>query len=361
LTAVEKTVLLTGATGFLGGALAAHLLATRPEVRLVVLARPAADRGARERVLGSVARFGDPPGAGFAARIEVISGDLGETATLAKVPFASVTHVVHAAVEASGSPRARAVNVEATLALARRALGGGRLERFVYVGSAWTCGAGARGVVREDDAPRGEPVSDYLPHKLDAERGLEAIAGLPLTIARPSLVVGHTTLGCEPSASLFWILRLLDAVGEIPWEKSRRLDVVPVDWVAAALAHLLFAGSLEHRRYHLSAGPGASVSWADIESAFGPAAGRSPWREAPGTSLAAFASRVASLPRIGAAIPRETLLACLRFLAGDAVFDATRARERGIPAAPPLTGHLPICLRRAGDRTVAEQAVDDQA
>jgi uncharacterized protein YbjT (DUF2867 family) len=38
---VSATVLVTGATGFLGGALAAHLLEARADLRLIVLARAA--------------------------------------------------------------------------------------------------------------------------------------------------------------------------------------------------------------------------------------------------------------------------------------------------------------------------------
>jgi hypothetical protein len=29
----------------------------------------------------------------------------------------------------------------------------------------------------------------------------------PLIVARPSIVVGHTRLGCRPSASIFWYYR----------------------------------------------------------------------------------------------------------------------------------------------------------
>ena len=287
--------------------------------------------------------------------------DLGDPGALATVPFARVTHVVHAAVDAgSSTQQARAVNLDGTLALAQRARDGGRLRRFLHVGSAWICGAGARGVVGEDDAPTPEPVSAYLVHKRAAEMALEGLPGLPLMIARPSLVMGHTRLGCEPSASLFWVLRLLDQLDSIPWGKHHRLDVVPVDWVAGALAHLLFTTSPAHRRCHLSAGPGGSVSWEDILRSFGGAEGR---RSAPGetrVSLSDWAAAAAADPRVGARLSPSVLLGCLRFLEGDAVFDDARARELGVPAAPRLTDYLAICRSRDGGRTVAEQALDDR-
>jgi nucleoside-diphosphate-sugar epimerase len=356
---LPTTVLVTGATGFLGGALAAHLLATRPDHHLICLARAARGVEPRERVLRSLRRFGDPVETSLAGRLEIMIGDLGDLRTIAALPFTRITHVVHLALDAGSSAQAPAVNLDGTLALARGSQGGGRLERFLYVGSAWSCGIGARGVVREDDEPQPEPVSDYLLHKAAAERLLEGVRRLPLVIARPSLVVGHTRLGCEPSASLFWLIRLLDHAGRLPWEKRHRLDVVPVDWVASALDHLLFKPALAHPCYHLSAGATGSASWADIESAFERADGRPRRYDAAPTSLAAWKSHVMAHAASGTALPETTLLACLRFLGSDAVFDDTRARELGIPAAPRLIDYLEICLRRARGRAIAAQALDD--
>ena len=71
-------------------------------------------------------------------------------------------------------------------------------------------------------------------------------------IARPSIVVGHTELGCKPSGSIFWVLRAVEALRFITWDLENRIDVVPVDWAASALRHLLFAPRLKHQRYHVS-------------------------------------------------------------------------------------------------------------
>lgn len=58
---------------------------------------------------------------------------------------------------------------------------------------------------------------------------------LPLVVARPSVVVGHTQLGCLPSASIFWFYRACDALRRITCPLDSRDDAVPVDWVADAL------------------------------------------------------------------------------------------------------------------------------
>ena len=89
---------------------------------------------------------------------------------------------------------------------------------------------------------------------------------LPVVVARPSIVVGHTKLGCTPSGSIFWVLRAIEALRFLPWSPDNRVDVVPADWVAASLQHLLLAPELEHDRYHLSAGDSSSVRWRDIEA-----------------------------------------------------------------------------------------------
>lgn len=52
------------------------------------------------------------------------------------------------------------------------------------------------------------------------------------------------------------------------------LDVVPVDWVAEALARLAFAPSLQRATYHLSAGEQARTRLAELTRAFDAALGR---------------------------------------------------------------------------------------
>ena len=99
-------------------------------------------------------------------------------------------------------------------------------------------------MVHEDDFPseHAAHLVAYTRSKAEAERQLaEHFADLPLVIARPSIVVGHTELGCKPSGSIFWVLRAVEAVRFITWDLENRIDVVPVDWAASALRHLLFA------------------------------------------------------------------------------------------------------------------------
>src|SRR5262249_34059833 len=112
-------------------------------------------------------------------------------------------------------------------------------------------------------------VVEYTSSKAECEMLLENTAPeLPLVVARPSIVIGHTRLGCLPSASLFWFYRTVDLLRRYTRPLETYEDVVPVDWVAQALLFLLFKPTLRHRRYHVSAGTTSSVSWHEIAEAF---------------------------------------------------------------------------------------------
>ena len=121
------------------------------------------------------------------------------------------------------------------------------LKRFLYVGTAYICGEQSQRIVREDDFPRYgvRHVVEYTASKAECEMLLEATAPeLPLVIARPSVVIGHTKLGCLPSASIFWFYRTADLLRRLTCPLDTFDDVVPVDYVADALLHLLFKPEL---------------------------------------------------------------------------------------------------------------------
>src|SRR5262249_22971647 len=149
----------------------------------------------------------------------------------------------------------RRVNVLGTLALAHRFRRCGDLERFLHVGTAYICGDHPSRIIFEDDAPSDgvNYAVEYTRSKAEAEVLLAATAPeLPLLVARPSVVGGHTRLGCGPSGSLFWLYRAADLLRRYLQPLTAREDIVPVDYVAQALCTLAFAKSLKHRVYHVS-------------------------------------------------------------------------------------------------------------
>jgi nucleoside-diphosphate-sugar epimerase len=241
------------------------------------------------------------------------------------------------------------------------------LQRFVHVSTAYICGANPPPVVQEDDYPRPEVyhLAEYTASKAMTETLMEAIAPkLPRVVARPSVVVGHTRLGCLPSGSIFWYYRALDLLGRVPGAVHARKDIVPVDYVAAALAQLLLKLDLRHKRYHISAGWEASVSWQEMAAAFARCRGISP---APAYRTVDFATVQRERGRLRELLgpgDENRLLQALELFwrfgaAGAQVFDNRRLLDEGLPPPPRFTDYLPVCVRLPAGRSVYEQMTDD--
>jgi nucleoside-diphosphate-sugar epimerase len=390
LPMAAPTVLLTGATGFIGGATLARLLETRSDCRVLILARDRGPESAAERVRYSLARFvGLDRATDLLRSCEVISADLTDPAhlgigrlevathvihlasekKLAAEPLDDVSHVLHLASNTSfRSVRGvRHTNVLGALALAHRMRRVPRLQRFLYVGTSYICGADSERVVREEMYPRLGAVhfTEYTASKAECEILLETTAPeLPLVVARPSVVVGHTRLGCLPSASIFWFYRACDLLRRLTCPLDSRDDVVPVDWVAEALLFLLFKPVLRHRRYHLSAGETSSVTWEEIAAIFARCYEErrdNPYQMVDIPTILRERDRIEKL--LGPGDVRHLMIALpiyYRFMEINAeIFDNTRLLEEGMNPSPKLTSYLELCARRPADRSVYEQMLDD--
>jgi nucleoside-diphosphate-sugar epimerase len=366
----EPTILITGATGFVGGATAAQLLARDTPGRLLLLVRGDGQGQAEARVRRSLGRFADADLLGPApGRCEVLRGDLTDPLTLADPRLNEVTHVLHLAANTSfRSVRGvRHTNILGTLALAHRMRRAPRLVRFLYVGTAYVCGAAPPRVVHEDNYPRPDVrhLVEYTSSKAECEMLLERTAPeLPLVIARPSIVVGHTRLGCRPSASIFWYYRAVDLLRQVPVPLDTRKDIVPVDYVAEALLLLLLKPELRHPRYHVSAGEAGGVSWREMAAAFAECSGgrtAEPYRVGDFPTLVRERDRLRELLGPG---DDDALLRALelffRFSAcGVEAFDNRRLLDEGLPPPPRFISYLPLCVTQPPGRSVYDQMCDD--
>jgi len=180
---LKKTILVTGASGFVGSAVVERFAAEGHSMRIT--SRGAAQPFGRD----GVRQYGGvdlrAPGS-WTAPLE--GADV-------------VVHCgarVHVVKELSLDPMTefRRDNVEATLALATQAAKVG-VKRFVYVSSIGVNGAETFDrPFGPDDAPA--PHSPYAQSKLEAERALKTLAvhtGLELAIVRPPLVYGPLAPG----------------------------------------------------------------------------------------------------------------------------------------------------------------------
>jgi nucleoside-diphosphate-sugar epimerase len=384
-------VLLTGGTGFIGGATLAQLLQSYPDCRVLLLVRAPTQSDAAARIRRSLARFIEPAGLESCLRsCAVICGDLTDPKTLANPRLNEATHVLHLASEkklaasrleevthvlhlaSNTSFRSvrgvRHTNILGALALAHRMRRVPGLERFLYVGTAYICGEESNRIVHEDDYPAYgvKHVVEYTSSKAECEMLLDATAPeLPLVIARPSVVIGHTKLGCLPSASIFWFYQTVDSLRRLTCPLDSYDDVVPVDYVAEALLFLLFKPALRYHRYHISAGEGSSVTWHEIGENFARCYGQRPENPYRIVDFATIEQEQHRLRPLLGAGDEEHLLQALRvyyrFMEINAeIFDNSRLLEEGMPPSPKFTSYLSLCATRPADRSVYQQMVDDE-
>jgi thioester reductase-like protein len=254
MNVTNPPVFLTGATGFLGMEVLARLL-ERGDREVIALVRPGRQASAQDRldgVLTQLWRDASP----YRERVRVVAGDVtspglgidpSERTALAE----EVGAVLHCAASIAFDlplDDARAINVEGTrevIGLARECKALGRLERFVHVSTAYVSGRYS-GTFRERQLDAGQEFRNtYEQTKWEAEHVVAAAGDLSPAIARPSIVMGEADTGWTPAFNvLYWPLRAFSRglFTQIPALPAAHVDVVPVDFVADALVHLLDVG-----------------------------------------------------------------------------------------------------------------------
>lgn len=269
-----RTFLVTGATGVVGSAIAERLLAV-PDTHLVLLvrARTADELAAKRAALAEYWREARAPlsPATIAERVTWVTGDtsrpgLGlddaDRATIVR----TCTHLVHCAGEVrmnlpiEDARRSAGVGLAGMLDLARAIDAAGRLQKLDVVSTVGVAGR-QPGVLPERwiDTPRAFH-NTYEQAKAEAEERLrEAAATLPVTVHRPSMVVGEAATGRVLRFQVFYHLaEFLSGVrtrGFFPPIAAGALDLVPVDYVADAIVWSVSNPSASRDRIlHLSAG-----------------------------------------------------------------------------------------------------------
>ncbi|GJD73165.1 SDR family oxidoreductase [Methylobacterium goesingense] len=364
-----KRVLLTGATGLIGGAVLHHALDRDDAVSWVCLVRCVSVDQGRQRVAARLARFTDPFTAQRLARkIEIVPGDFTRADLDMDPRLDDVTHILHLAADTSwwGDERVNRTNHDGTLALARRARAMAGLERFLHVGTAMICGANAPHRVEEAAYPAADArhLVAYTVSKAAAETSLaEHFSDLPVVVARPSIVVGHSTLGAGPSSSILWVVRAADRLRMLPCADESRVDIVPSDWVAETLHGLLFKPNLAHRVYHVSGGAASSASWRDLIGAFEaaePSDGVRAFRRFDLSDRATLRARFAEVFGLDGSLKQAMLRATRAYYAFcslDLSFDNTRLLAEGFAPPPSLPAYLATCLANSDE--IVEQFADD--
>ena len=223
--------LLTGATGFVGSAVARVLAARGHRLRLLV--RPTSDR----RNLAGV-------------DAELSLGDLNDAASLARAA-AGCRYVMHVAADYRfwvPDPDAMLrANVDGSVAVMRAAQAAG-VERVVYCSSIAALGRTEDGTPADEETPTIEAdfVGTYKRSKFLAERAVLDLVrheGLPAVVVNPAGPVGPRDIKPTPTGKM-----IRDAAaGRIPAYINTGLNLVHVDDVAEGHALALERGRIGER------------------------------------------------------------------------------------------------------------------
>lgn len=265
-----KTYFITGATGVVGNEIAIQIFA-QGNSRLRLLVRAETDKWAEKRVSELIEYWKlDPQVA--TRRIEVIRGDT----TLPRFGLSeqryfeiaeTTTNIVHgAALVRMNLPLtdARSSAVGATqhiLAFARACQTRGKLEKADFLSTVGVVGR-SDGILMEDwiTAPR-QFHNTYEQAKAEAEVLVASAceAGLPITVHRPSMVIGNSNTGRIIRFQIFYhLVEFLSGRrtrGLYPSFGETRLDLVPVDLVAQAVCWSSRTDATIGRVLHLCSGP----------------------------------------------------------------------------------------------------------
>ncbi len=252
------TVLVTGASGFVGSAVVRRLIAAGAAVR--VLLRPTADRRNVEGL-----------------SVDVAIGDLRDRASLDRA-LTGCEGLYHVAADyrlwARRPDEIYETNVAGTKAI-MRAAGEAGVRRIVYTSSVASLGLGSDGSPADEDTAvtLADMIGHYKRSKFLAEaqvRELVRAHGLPAVIVNPSTPMGPRDIRPTPTGRMI----VEAAAGRIPAVVDTGLNIVHVDDVAEG--HLLaFTRGRIGERYVLG---GQNMTLAEIVAEIAALAGRRPPR-----------------------------------------------------------------------------------
>jgi long-chain acyl-CoA synthetase len=289
----RRCVLLTGATGFLGAQIARRLL-HEADLAVIALVRAGGQAAAAQRLArawwdwpelvtalnpdvsptgggdGSAppAGVGDPAGQCTGVTVEVLPGDVSlprlglDEASYSRL-VGRVTHIIHAAADLrvdAPLDELRKTNVQGTanmLELAHLAHRDHGLERYAHVSTAYVAGRRSGAVAEADLTGEYGFSCTYELSKYEGERLVQAAKSeLPVSVFRPGMIVGAADTGEIRTFNTFYFPLRLYLTGKlpiIPADPSLPVNIIPVDYVADAIARLTFCLEAQGLNFHLTA------------------------------------------------------------------------------------------------------------
>ncbi len=263
----DQPLLITGATGALGQQLVRELI-EESDRTLYLLIRGKGRRSPEDRARKLLA-----PGGGeglLGSQVRVVAGDVAQPGfglaprdrDRLRDEIGLFYHVAALTDLNAAEEPCRRINIAGTveaLRLARELDERGRFERLVYFSTAYVAGSGRPyHAFEEEMAPEPAHANAYESTKYEAERRVRgAMAeGLPVTIVRPSIVVGDSRTGEVTEFNVIYPFLKLYAHGILsilPAHPDDTFNVVPIDFVTRAVRALARRPDSVGKTYHLVA------------------------------------------------------------------------------------------------------------
>ena len=242
--------LITGATGFVGREFVHHLLRQGVESKsITVVVRSGQARSSRQKFINSLSDIADEQ---KLADIRVVDGDIAakyfglDRECWRKLTFS--THIVHMAALTRFDAdiiSARRNNVEGVrniIELATAAKQNAVLQHWSHISTAYVVGSRTDKVQAGELDYGGTFRNAYEQTKNEAEQLLQPlIREFPLTIFRPSIIVGRSDNGVAGNCNtVYWAIRnYLSGQTKVYANADTPLDLIPVDYVVSAIYKLI--------------------------------------------------------------------------------------------------------------------------
>jgi hypothetical protein len=148
---------------------------------------------------------------------------------------------------------------------------------------------------------------------------------------------------------------------KITWPVDNKIDVIPSDYAADMLIQLLLKPTLQHSRYHISAGIEASPSWNEINTSFSKGLNETPKKEYKTVDFKDITeSNLVDAFGLGPTKHFRRGLKCYYdFAELDVVFDNGNLLSEGLPLPPKFTTLLDLYLKTSAHRSVYMQMEDN--
>jgi nucleoside-diphosphate-sugar epimerase len=249
-------LLITGATGLVGGELLKLLRVANPNRRIAALTRQSGKVADLNLTAGAAALQGD-----------VTYPSLGlDHRTYAQLT-GSITEIIHCAADTRfglSLENARAVNTSGTENLLNLASKCRNLQKFAHISTLYVVGR-STGYFREGSIRHHNGFfNSYQQSKYEAEQLVsQAMNDLPAAVFRLSSIIGNSRTGAVRQFNhVHRLIRLFlqNVLPLAPGLPDTPIDFVASDWAIPALAHLYDCAFVPGRFYNICAGQAHSLS-----------------------------------------------------------------------------------------------------